>query len=131
MHPWEEFRQTYPYGKLQFTTKVGYTGIIRITDLDTLCGYVVLPQYHPFFGKILYNSDDTELWKLKVHGGATFADYLDKDTYAIGFDCAHADDYVPKLGAGLIPQTWKYEAFVRGEIEHLAEQLKEKELYND
>lgn len=131
MKPWEEFRQKYPCGRSQFITEVGYIGIIRITGLDILCGYVVVPQYHPYFEKSLYNFDDTSLLELGVHGGVTFADYIDKDTYAIGFDCAHADDYVPKLGAGLIPQTWKYEAFVRGEIEHLAEQLKEKELYND
>ena len=127
MRPWEEFRQTYPYGKLQFTTKVGYTGIIRIAGLNTLCGYVVLPKDHPYFEKSLYNFDDTVLLELEVHGGVSFADYLDKDTYVIGFDCAHADDYVPNLGAKLFPQTWKDEAFVRGEIEHLAEQLKEKE----
>lgn len=131
MHPWEEFKQTYPYGKLQFTTKVGYTGIIRITCLDTLCGYVVLPPDHPYFEKSLYNTDDTSLLKIDVYGWVSFANYLDKYTYAIGFDCAHADDYVPKLGAGLSPQSWKDETFVRGEIEYLAEQLKEKELSYD
>ena len=131
MHPWEEFRQTYPYGKLQFTTKVGYTGIIRITDLDTLCGYVVLPPDHPYFEKSLYNFNDTSLFKLHVYGWVSFADYLDKDTYAIGFDCANADDYVPKLGVGLIPQSWKDETFVRSKIERLAEYLKEKELSYD
>lgn len=131
MHPWDKFKQTYPYGKLQFTTKVGYTGIIRITNLGTLCGYVVLPQDHPFFEKNLCNFADTSLFELEVHGGVTFADYLDKDSYAIGFDCAHADDYTPKLGVGLFPQTWKDETFVRDEIEHLAKQLKEKELSYD
>lgn len=127
MHPWEEFRQMYPCGELQFTTKVGYTGIIRITDLDTLCGYVVLPPDHPYFEKSLYNFNDTSLFRLKAWGWVSFANYLDKDTYAIGFDCAHADDYIPELGIGLFPQAWKDETFVRGKIERLAEQLKEKE----
>ncbi|MFN0604436.1 hypothetical protein [Facklamia hominis] len=127
MQPWEEFKQTYPYGMLQFTTEVGYTGIIRIANMEILCGYVVVPQYHPYFEKSLYNFDDTSLLELEVHGGVTFADYIDKDIYAIGFDCAHAGDYTPKLGVDLFPQTWKDEAFVRNEIEHLAEQLKEKE----
>ena len=126
MHPWEEFRQTYPYGKLQFTTKVGYTGIIRITDLDTLCGYVVLPQDQAFFEKILYSFDDRLPFQLDVHGGVTFAGYLDKGTYAIGFDCHHIDDYIPGLDIGPCPQAWKSEAFVRYEIERLANQLKKR-----
>ncbi|MFN0602686.1 hypothetical protein [Facklamia hominis] len=126
MNPWEEFRQTYPYGKLQFTTKVGYTGIIRITDLDTLCGYVVLPQDQAFFEKILYSFDDRLPFQLDVHGGVTFAGYLDKGTYAIGFDCHHIDDYIPGLDIGPCPQAWKSEAFVRYEIERLANQLKKR-----
>lgn len=128
MHPWEEFRQTYPYGKLQFTTKVGYTGIIRITDLDTLCGYVVLPKDHLFFEKSVYDFDDVSL---DVYGGVIFADYLDKDTYAIGFNCANSNDCIPGLRLGLDYLTWRDETFVRDEIEYLAEQLKEKELSND
>ncbi|GAB7231422.1 hypothetical protein [Facklamia hominis] len=126
MHPWEKFKQTYPYGKLQFTTKVGYTGIIRITDLDTLCGYVVLPQDQAFFEKILYSFDDRLPFQLDVHGGVTFAGYLDKGTYAIGFDCHHVDDYIPGLDIGPCPQAWKSEAFVRYEIERLANQLKKR-----
>ncbi len=126
MNPWEEFRQKYPYGKLQFTTKVGYTGIIRITDLDTLCGYVVLPQDQAFFEKILYSFDDRLPFQLDVHGGVTFAGYLDKGTYAIGFDCHHIDDYIPGLDIGPCPQAWKSEAFVRYEIERLANQLKKR-----
>ncbi len=126
MHPWEEFRQTYPYGKLQFTTKVGYTGIIRITDLGTLCGFVVLPQDQVFFEKILYSFDDRLPFQLDVHGGVNFAGYLDKGTYAIGFDCHHVDDYIPGLDIGPCPQAWKNEAFVRYEIERLANQLKKR-----
>ncbi len=124
MHPWEEFRLMCPCDEIQFTTNVGYTGIIRIGILETLCGYIVLPSDHPYFEKSLYDLYDGAL---EVYGGVTFADYLDKDTYAIGFDCAHVDDYVPTVGAWSLPQTWKDETFVRGEIEHLAEQLKEKE----
>ncbi len=126
MHPWEEFREMYPCGEVQFTTKVGYTGIIRITDLDTLCGYVVLPQDQAFFEKILYSFDDRLPFQLDVHGGVTFAGYLDKGTYAIGFDCHHIDDYIPGLDIGPCPQAWKNEAFVRYEIEHLANQLKKR-----
>lgn len=126
MQPWEEFRQMYPYGEMQFTTKVGYTGIIRITDLDTLCGYVVLPQDQAFFEKILYSFDDRLPFQLDVHGGVTFAGYLDKGTYAIGFDCHHVDDYIPGLDIGPCPQAWKSEAFVRYEIERLANQLKKR-----
>lgn len=130
MHPWEEFRQMCPYGEIQFTTKVGYTGIIRINRLDTFCGYIVLPPDHPYFEKCVYEFDEA-LLELDVHGGITFSDYLDKDTYAIGFDCAHAADYVPSRGVAPYPTTWKDEFFVREELEHLARQLKEKELSND
>jgi len=61
-----------------------------------LCGYVQVPEDHPYFGKD-YNDCDID-----VHGGLTYSEkdeynylYLTHIGHWIGFDCAHCDDYCP------------------------------------
>ncbi len=73
-----------------------YKGI-RIVGIMTFmgcrCGYISIPPEHPLYG-IDYNKID-----IKVHGGLTYSslttDYpvkTEKDTYWVGFDCAHYGD---------------------------------------
>lgn len=50
-------------------------------------GYIVIPKASNFYGRG-YNFINSEI---EVHGGFTFADYVD-DRYIIGFDTAHCFD---------------------------------------
>lgn len=50
-----------------------------------LCGYVRIPDSHPYFGKV-----DIEI---DCHGGLTFNE--SGLEHWIGYDCAHSFDYVP------------------------------------
>jgi hypothetical protein len=52
-----------------------------------LCGYVCIPQQHPYFKNDISDMD------VRCHGGITFK----KPFMWIGFDCAHSGDYVPSI----------------------------------
>ena len=49
-----------------------------------LCGYVQLPESHPYIGKEGFDLD------IDCHGGITYSDHG-----FIGFDCVHSGDYLP------------------------------------
>lgn len=90
------------------------------TDLGVLCGYVRVGSSLP---------DDYQ--NLNVHGGITFAGkFSDGGDYWLGFDCAHAGDFIPNLPV-LRPvfehETLKDEAFVLREAKLLIDQLVELE----
>lgn len=73
--------------------------IRRNPDMGHLCGYVLVPKNNPFYNLDIY---DEEMIKLSVHGRVTYSERADslgceKSLYAIGFDCAHAWDYIPKF----------------------------------
>ena len=135
MRPWEEFRRKYPSGEVMYSIDGEYLGLIRINALDVLCGYVILPKNHPYIGLSLYKDDydKNPLYVLDVHVGVTFADYINENDYAIGFDCSnhYAGDYVPRIydfkpsANGVV---WRDETFVINELNRLVEQLKEAEL---
>lgn len=77
----------------------GFTGIIRrSSNLGTLCGYVSVPKRHPLYG-LDYDTIESR-YRIYSHGGLTFSSdslmELEKGWY-IGFDCAHASDYIPKM----------------------------------
>ena len=72
------------------------------------CGYVGLPKGNKFYGK------SCEKIPVVCHGGITYAQkYLvgqdDKDTYWIGFDCAHFRDEgeMRNWRVKCILKTWK------------------------
>ncbi len=123
-----------------------------------LCGYVGVPEGHPWFGvdymrpvgavDVLMDWDDefalTPCGAISVHGGLTYSDHCQGDichqpqpgrpekVWWFGFDCAHAGDLVPGLvevwaeaGLGIDSETYKNIAFVKREVEHLAQQLAE------
>lgn len=50
-----------------------------------LCGYVKIPQSHPYFGK-------KDIY-LDCHGGLTFNEAHEE--HWAGFDCGHSGDYIP------------------------------------
>ena len=52
-----------------------------------LCGYVRIPETHPYFRK-----EDIDL---DCHGGINFNEAHEE--HWIGFDCAHSGDYVPTM----------------------------------
>ena len=131
MQPWEEFKRKYPSGGMTYSIDGKYRGIIEINLLDVLCGYVILPEKHPFIGIDLDDGNcENPLYKLDVHVGVTFADYINENDYAIGFDCSHhyAGDYVPRIydfkpsANGVV---WRDETFVINELNKLVEQLRE------
>lgn len=96
--------------------------IIKHSKMGHYCGYVWLPEDHP-----LVDGDEEDLnVYVSVHGGITYASWEEEGEekfYVVGFDCAHAGDYVP--GLSLYPgdhHKWTLEE-VAEEVNHLAEQL--------
>ncbi|MES2729973.1 MAG: hypothetical protein V4621_07785 [Pseudomonadota bacterium] len=106
--PW----QTEP-DKIQYQDEAtGFPCLVTRTDMGNLCGYVGVPESHPLFGKSDNNARD-----VCVHGGVTFADSCQPhateesgvchlpepgesdNVWWFGFDCAHAGDFLPGMGA--------------------------------
>lgn len=85
-----------------------------------LCGYVELPDGHPWCELAPWNVPAT------VHGGVSFAGRLrSRDGYWIGFDCAHAGDAMPTIDGRMIGGlVWSVDE-VAEEVERLAEQARE------
>lgn len=104
------------------------------------CGYVGVPREHPCYGKP-YDDVDVD-----VHGGLTYSSQcsgyichvpqagMPDDVWWLGFDAGHAGDEAPGINATLrnlgCPtrhredwETYRDLAYIRQEIERLAEQL--------
>lgn len=63
--------------------------IDKSEHLTWYCGYVVIPEDHPFYG-LDYEEVEEDI---DVHGGLTFSgEFEDVDGFLVGFDCAHAGD---------------------------------------
>lgn len=79
-----------------------------------LCGYVGVPDGHPWHGKGYDDCKRADGEYVEVHGGLTFASgcsengkichSIEKDgkiasdhVWWLGFDCAHAGDYIPGM----------------------------------
>jgi hypothetical protein len=96
--------------KMQFVdAATGLPCLIVRNRFGALCGYVGVSKGHPYYGKV-YDDPD-----VSVHGGLTFADFCDPkgdeaksichkvepgeddQVYWLGFDMAHAYDYVPGM----------------------------------
>lgn len=110
----------------------GLPCLIVRNSMGALCGYVGVPEGHPWYRKD-YGQVDAD-----VHGGLTYADHCCDDTpichvpqpgesdnvWWLGFDCAHSFDYVPKMD-GFIRQymsSYKDVPYVRSEVESLVRQ---------
>ncbi len=106
----------------EFTSSGLRCSIIR-TQLGSLCGYVETPKAIP---------GDCDGESFAVHGGVTWCSSHrpDKESgsgWCYGFDCAHLGDHIPGMRKlEFAPEeTYKDEAYVTKELEHLAKQLRE------
>ena len=130
--------------------------IIRHPTLGHLCGYVGVPPAHPLFGKeyrqclrgcpcvlserfgawvkewpCVWEEGHSAIIRLfDVHGGITFCgqgDEYPEGRWWIGFDCAHAWDFVPglpNLGSNVGAfSTYRDMDYVKRETECLANQI--------
>jgi hypothetical protein len=126
----------------------------RNAQFGNWCGYVGIPEGHPWFEADPYTID------ADVHGGLNFATFC-QDTgdesegichvagpgepdhvYWIGFDCGHAWDKKPgndallrsiapdleemrqELSVGILAETYRDLAYVQDQCRHLARQVK-------
>ena len=116
-----------------------YAGLQWITMRNRLgyrCGYVRLPQGHP------WHSMDCDEIPAAVHGGLTFTEDDvpcdapgDDNAYWIGFDCAHGGDRAdPTLGGRLSPLDFsgivRDQAYVEAECWNLCAQAYEAGIIN-
>lgn len=84
------------------------------------CGYVGVALGHPWYGK-----DEDELGAVEAHGGVTYSRLglaSAPEGWWVGFDCAHAYDFMPMLPRILDPAGYKSRAYVQAEVERLADQ---------
>ena len=111
------------------------------------CGYVGVPSDHPNYEKSYWEDEGGP--DVSVHGGITYANKcvgaichvpqpgMPDDVWWFGFDCNHGMDYAPETVAKLRRRgmndlderlwtqgTYRDLAYVRGETERLAAQLK-------
>ena len=131
-HEWE----TEPDRESWTDETTGYPCLIRRAPGGALCGYVAVPESHPFFGAscaYVNNHDD----RIEVHGSLTYAGKCDGDpikgvchvsdgedeVWWFGFDCAHYMDCVPRIPRSrhLPYRNW---AYVRAGVESMARQLR-------
>jgi hypothetical protein len=123
-HPWDAEPDELEAESHGFTVRLR-----RNTELGTWCGYVIIPEDHPWHG-LSYG----DLVDVSVHGGVTFADHgLFHEQYAVGFDCSHAFDLIPLLVTGALPGgaletmdrgTYRDMEYALDECRHLAEQAR-------
>ena len=119
----------------------GLVCLVTRNQVGAWCGYVGLPPGHAFHGK---HWDDVPV---DVHGGLTFSGFCSghichvpakgepEDVWWLGFDCAHAFDLIPamstfltkdnhhELDTGHVYHTYRDLAYVKREVERLADQL--------
>lgn len=117
-----------------------YVCEIMRNGFGSLCGYVTLPESHPWYG------NEMEEIHVEVHGGLTF-NMVKDERHIIGFDCAHKNDVIPavkevdiemqKISPDIYErltkdatemkikeiQTYKNIEFVKNECEKLVDQL--------
>lgn len=152
---WKEIK-IYRFGKgewidepdeMEFDYRSIECEILR-NQVGALCGYVTVPEEHPWHRKP-YDDIDCE-----VHGGLTFAASAiykegEKEKFKIGFDCSHFNDLCPViekimdearnrpenqrlrktrdhmalLAPNILRPTYKNIAYVKAEIEGLVDQM--------
>lgn len=118
--------------------------IVRSKSTGALCGYVGVPAGHPWHGQ-KYGSDALD--SVEIHGGLTYSAPCVEgghichvpqpgepdEVWWQGFDCGHSWDISPAF-SGLygfstepssLGESYKTIAYVRSEVERLAEQAKE------
>jgi hypothetical protein len=122
----------------------GLACLIVRNRLGALCGYVGIPEGHPFHGKAY--SDVESVRDLRVHGGLTYSNACaghichvarpgePDNVWWLGFDCNHSGDMAPGMMAALRAcgadhlahrqwASYRDIEYVRHEVENLAQQL--------
>ena len=131
----------------------GYPCLIVRGPSGALCGYVGVPEGHPYYETGCDNVP------VEAHGGLTFSSHCQHgsedhsichvpapgepdNVWWLGFDCAHLGDVTPaydsiRMSVGmhtrrsLFGETYKDMAYVEGEVRMLARQLKDHEQAQD
>lgn len=123
MNPWE----TEPDFAL-FTHRAITCAIIRVPHSGHLCGYIGVPEWHPWHGQ------DYDSIEASVHGGLTYAasdlprtETVTGISWWIGFDCAHSGDMMPFLDNSLrfSGDTYRDLEYVKNECRYLVDQMLE------
>ena len=100
----------------------GFDCRIERMPMGHLCGYVRIPEAHPWY---LKSYSELDAVGVDAHGGLTFSGRLmDAGGYWIGFDCAHSGDLIPSTRYLDSERTYKNIAYVTKELEHLTKQAK-------
>ena len=127
--------------KLQWADEItGLPCLIKRNCVGALCGYVGIPEGHPWYRK---GYEAVQPYP-EVHGGLTYADHCqdgDDDAKTIchipaprepdnvwwlGFDCAHVGDLSPAFGRRFSDRdTYRPVSYVQAECASLARQAKE------
>lgn len=105
--------------------------------MGTLCGYVLIPEGHPWHGL------GRGQVPCDVHGDTTYCQATPDGAWRVGFDCGHFNDLIPMdadlyghlIGGGMRRRLRRSRAFGRGvyrtmqwtirETQRLAEQARE------
>jgi hypothetical protein len=127
----------------------GLPCLLKRNRLGALCGYVGVPEGHPWFGKGYDDARAAGGGYPSVHGGLTYADFCQDGPEAqtichvpaageadrvwwLGFDCAHHMDVSPGMasdGIGHTPssfgETYRTVGYVKAECASLAAQAAE------
>lgn len=97
-----------------------------------LCGYVHIGKSHYLHKKDLcWCSDEMQNNPIafSVHGGITYCEMSDLNDgdWVVGFDCAHAGDYVPEKDNVILSNCERY-----GNLDYVIDECKSlaKQLYN-
>lgn len=92
--------------------------ILRNRPLENLCGYIALPPEHHLFGQHYDTIESIYDYELPAHGGLTFSGEFENQ-YWIGFDCAHAGDWIPNSPINDEDDTYKDMDFVEKNIKEI------------
>lgn len=96
--------------RLEFSgTHRGFEYKVIVMDMGHRCGYVCLPENHPWYNKNYCDID------VRIHGGLTFSEMCNghpilSNGYWIGFDCLHAFDLpdLDEVPKELLKMTYRF-----------------------
>lgn len=133
---WKRGEWDHEPDKVQWTNQdTGLTCLIVRGPAGALCGYVGVPEGHPWY------QQEPDL-TIVCHGGITFSGFCREDPEApehgichvgedkpwwIGFDCAHCGDATPGISYQPTGYFSRYKnlEYVKNECKNIALQIKE------
>jgi hypothetical protein len=142
----------FPYGTWSkepdfvawYDERSGYPCVMNRTSMGAWCGYVGVPETHPWYG---FEYSDVFRFVF-AHGGLTYSDEATPDirhpghtepVWFFGFDCAHSGDLVPASlahtpfnAASLFNgDVYRDLSYVRLSVTHLARHLRGAAQYRE